>query len=64
MATKTKKANPETRENNITEIISAAYIDFVLTKGKRPASIFEFTKKTHARFPGMLCFGYIHLIHG
>ncbi|MBK6964858.1 MAG: TetR/AcrR family transcriptional regulator [Bacteroidales bacterium] len=45
MATKTKKANPETRENNITEIISAAYIDFVLTKGKRPASVFEFTKK-------------------
>jgi hypothetical protein len=45
MATKTKKGNPDNRENNITEKISDAYIDFILTKGKRPASVFEFTKK-------------------
>ncbi|MHC1777857.1 MAG: TetR family transcriptional regulator C-terminal domain-containing protein [Lentimicrobium sp.] len=45
MATKTKKGNPENLGNNITEKISDAYIDFVLTKGKRPASVFEFTKK-------------------
>jgi hypothetical protein len=45
MATKTKKANPETRENNIHEKITDAYIDFILTKGTRPASVFEFSKK-------------------
>ena len=45
MATKTKKANPAIRETNIAEKISDAYMDFILTKGKRPASVFEFTKK-------------------
>jgi hypothetical protein len=44
MATKTKK-NPESQENNMAVIISAAYIDFILNKGHRPVSVYEFTKK-------------------
>lgn len=44
MATKTKK-NPESQGNNMAGVISAAYIDFILNKGHRPVSVYEFTKK-------------------
>ncbi|NTW26036.1 MAG: TetR/AcrR family transcriptional regulator [Lentimicrobium sp.] len=45
MATKTKKKNPESQENNISELITDAYINYILTKGKRPASVYEFAEK-------------------
>lgn len=44
MATKSKK-NPESQGNIMAGVISAAYIDFILNKGHRPVSVYEFTKK-------------------
>jgi hypothetical protein len=45
MATKTKKKTPESQANDISAKITAAYIDFILTKGKKPTSVYEFTSK-------------------
>jgi len=45
MATRTKKKNPESQEHIMSIVIAGAYIDFILIKGKRPASVYEFTKK-------------------
>ncbi len=45
MATKTKKKDPETQENNIASKITAAYIDYILTKGRKPTSVYEFISK-------------------
>jgi len=45
MAPSTKKKNPETGSDNISEKITAAYIDHLLLKGAKPASVYEFTSK-------------------
>jgi len=45
MATKTKKKDPESQDNNISGKITAAYIDYILTKGRKPVSVYEFVSK-------------------
>ena len=45
MAPSTKKKNPEPGSDNISEKITAAYIDHLLLKGAKPASVYEFTSK-------------------
>ena len=45
MAATTKKKNPKTGSENSNDKITRAYIDHLLTKGVRPASVYEFTSK-------------------
>ena len=44
MAGKTKSTKSETKETDISSKISSAYIDFILTNGKKPVSVYEFVK--------------------
>lgn len=45
MASTPKKKKPETGSDNSIDKITRAYIDHLLTKGVRPASVYEFTSK-------------------
>ncbi len=45
MAAKTKKSKSENPEKDLQATITDAYIDFYLNKGKKPASVYEFTSR-------------------
>jgi hypothetical protein len=45
MTAKTKANKPENAEKDLQAIITDAYIDFYLNKGKKPASVYEFTSR-------------------
>ena len=45
MASTNKKKNSVTGSDNRKDKITRAYIDHMLTKGTRPASVYEFTSK-------------------
>ncbi len=45
MAAKIKTKSSESQEKNLSGLIIDSYIEFVLSEGKRPASIPDFTKK-------------------
>jgi hypothetical protein len=45
MSEKTKSSKAETKDTDVSSKISSAYIDFILTNGKKPVSVYEFVKK-------------------